>query len=77
MTYSKNLIDVGAPVPDMKTSPIFLDMEDERQIIEAEIPEERVCYFNDKSYPHDTYIKSTGTILRCDRGAWVEADTEE
>tara|TARA_R110000824_G_scaffold288508_6_gene476963 strand:- start:75717 stop:75935 length:219 start_codon:yes stop_codon:yes gene_type:complete len=70
----KHPVDLGAPIAELKNSPIILDINDERDLIESEIPEERICYFNGKSYPHGTYIKSSNIILECDRGAWVEAD---
>jgi hypothetical protein len=77
MTITKHPIDLGVPMPELKNSPIILDINDEREIIETEIPEERACYFNGDCYPHDSYIKSGNTVLRCDRGAWVEAKTPD
>lgn len=77
MNTSKHLVDLGAPDPDLKNSPVILDIDDEREIIETEIPEERVCYFNGESYSHGSYIKSSTIVLQCDRGAWVEAEVPE
>ncbi len=77
MPFSKHPIDLGAPIPELKNSPIFLNIEDERELIETEIPEERICYFNGESYPHGTYIKSSTTVLKCDRGAWIEVELAE
>lgn len=74
MANYKHPIDLGAPDPDLNTSPIFMNVDDEREITETEIPEERACYFNGESYPHGAYVKSATTILKCDRGAWVETE---
>lgn len=77
MSIKKHPVDLGAPDPELRNSPIILDIDDEREIIDTEIPEERICYFNGESYPHGDYIKSATVILQCDRGAWVEADLPE
>lgn len=77
MTLYKLPIDLGAPIPELKTSPIISSIDDERGMIEPEIPEERSCYFNDQSYMHGTHIKSGPTILFCDRGVWVETETPQ
>ena len=77
MSIMKQPIDVGAPQPDLQTSPILSDFDDEREMIEAQIPEERLCHFNGVIYPHGTHIKSGTLILECDRGAWVESESIE
>ena len=77
MSITKHLVDLGAPIADLKNSPIFIDIADERELVDIEIPEERVCYFNGESYPQGTYIKSGGSILQCDRGTWIETETED
>mgnify|MGYP000648464769 CR=1 FL=1 len=77
MTLYKLPIDLGAPIPELKNSPIIGNVDDERELIEPEIPEERSCYFNDQSYRHGTHIKSDSIILLCDRGVWVETQTPE
>jgi hypothetical protein len=74
MTILKHPIDLGSPNPELKNSPIINNINDEQEMIEPEIPEERICYFNGESYAHGTYIKSGTIILQCDRGAWIEAD---
>lgn len=74
MSFSRHLVDQGAPEPELNNSPIFRDIDAEREVVDTAIPEERICYFNGKSYEHGTYIKSNTTVLKCDRGAWVETD---
>ena len=77
MSIKKHHVDLGAPDPELRNSPIIPNIGDEREIIDTEIPEERICYFNGGSYTHGDYIKSGTAILLCDRGAWVEADLPE
>ncbi|NQV68813.1 MAG: DUF1496 domain-containing protein [Pseudohongiella sp.] len=74
MTFIKHPIDVGEPIPELNNSPLILDIKDERELIESEIPEERICYFNGESYTHGSTIKSNGIILQCDRGVWVQTE---
>ncbi len=77
MTMKKHPVDVGAPIPELQNSPIISDIDDEREMIDPEIPEERMCYFNGESYAHGTYVKSGALLLHCDRGAWVETEDPE
>lgn len=74
MKFNKHPIDLGAPIAELKNSPIINSLSDEQEMIETEIPEERVCYFNGKSFEQGVHIKSGTIILQCDRGVWVEAD---
>lgn len=74
MKHSNHPIDVGAPVPELENSPIICDFDMERELIETEIPEERMCCFNGERYAHGTYVKSGAQLLQCDRGAWVEVE---
>ncbi len=44
MTLYKAPINLGAPDPELRNSPIISNINDEREMIEPEIPEERGCY---------------------------------
>ncbi len=60
---------VGAPDPELKSSPIF-DDEDELSL-DAEL-ESDACYFNDTAYPIGQYVRSGSELLHCEgRGVWV------
>jgi hypothetical protein len=60
---------VGAPDPNLRTSPI-LD-EDEREDIEPDV-ESAFCYFNGSSHPVGSYVLSGHEVLRCEApGLWV------
>jgi hypothetical protein len=64
-----SLPQVGAPDPELKTSPIF--DEDDEISLDLEL-EEGVCYFNDLAYPIGEYVLSGSEVLRCEgRGVWV------
>lgn len=60
---------VGAPDPELKTSPIF----DEYKDISAELDiESGACYFNSVAYPRGQYLLSGSELLHCEeRGVWV------
>lgn len=60
---------VGAPDPELKTSPIF----DEYKDISAELDiESGACYFNGVAYPRGQYLLSGSELLHCEeRGVWV------
>jgi hypothetical protein len=40
-------------------------------VLRREVPGEPVCYFNDQSFKHGSYVCSGSTLLRCDYGLWV------
>ena len=64
-----HLPEVGAPDPELKTSPIFDDYEEISLDMELEAG---ACYFNDVAYPVGEYIRSGSELLRCEgRGVWV------
>ncbi|MGB7542092.1 MAG: hypothetical protein WBM28_08770 [Burkholderiales bacterium] len=61
---------VGAPDPELKTSPIF-DEYDEEAPAEFDI-ETGVCYFNGEAYGMGEYVLSGSEPLRRERrGVWV------
>ena len=66
----KDLLQVGAPDPELRTSPIF-DEYDEEGPEELDV-ETGVCYFNGETYPIGEYVLSGSELLRCERrGVWV------
>lgn len=66
---TSTLRQVGAPDPDLQTSPI-LD-EDEREDIEP-ASESAFCAFNGESYCVGEYVLSGHEVLRCEApGLWV------
>jgi hypothetical protein len=62
-TTRPDIPDVGAPDPELRTSPIADDDADES--LDAEL-ETGACYFE--------YVRSGDEVLRCaGRGVWVRA----
>ncbi|RPI46655.1 MAG: hypothetical protein EHM59_06895 [Betaproteobacteria bacterium] len=65
----RNMNNVGAPDPELKTSPI-LDAE-EQETLDAEL-EAGACYFNGVTYPIGAYVLSGDEVLHCvERGVWI------
>lgn len=60
---------VGAPDPELNTSPIYDDAEAFSEDLEIETGG---CYFNDVAYPLGQYLRSGSELLHCEeRGLWV------
>ena len=60
---------VGAPDPELKTSPIFDEDEEISRDLELEAG---ACYFNDIAYPIGQYVLSGSELLHCEeRGIWA------
>ena len=69
MTYRP--AQVGAPDPELKTSPIFDEYEEISLDLELEVG---ACYFNDLTYPIGQYVLSGSELLHCEeRGVWVRS----
>lgn len=62
---------VGAPDPERNNSPVAEEMDEEYEVLRREVPGEPVCWFNDQSYGHGSYVCSGSDLLRCDYGLWV------
>ena len=64
-----HVIQVGAPDPELQTSPIFDEYEDISLDLELE---SGACYFNNAVYPVGQYLRSGSELLHCEeRGIWV------
>lgn len=69
---SDHLTQVGAPDPELNTSPIFDEFEEEMSY-DLEL-EKGVCYFNSVAYPIGQYVLSGSEVLHCEgRGVWVRS----
>jgi hypothetical protein len=65
-------VDVGASDPELKTSPILEEMDEEYEVLAQEVEDHAVCWFNSASYNDGSYVCSSSRILlRCDKGIWV------
>jgi hypothetical protein len=67
-----NAIQVGAPDPELKTSPIIESLDEDFDVAAQEVEDLPVCYFNNTHYPNGAYICSgSGELLHCYSGLWV------
>ncbi len=70
MTRHIDVIEVGAPDPELRNSPIFDDTAESGSYDFDR--EAGVCYFNDLSYHLGDYVCSGADLLHCEeRGIWV------
>lgn len=66
---NNHVTQVGAPAPELKTSPIYDEFEDDSLDLELETG---ACYFNSVVYPRGQYLLSGDELLHCEeRGIWV------
>ena len=68
--------EVGAQDPELKNSPIALEMDEDSRFLREEVPAEAVCYFNGEAYGDGALVKSGEAVLRCDKGIWVDVGEE-
>lgn len=62
---------VGAPDPEFNNSHFAEETDEKYEVLRREIPSEPVCYFNNQSHRHDSYVCSGSALMRCDYGIWV------
>lgn len=74
MTERQNVPQVGAPDPELKTSPIVWETDEDIDILRQEV-EGPLCFFNGRAFAHDAHVQSGSIRLRCDHGLWVRAGT--
>lgn len=71
MSEKIHLPQVGAQDPELKTSPIAEESDEEYDVIKQEVPGEPVCYFNNTPYKNSQRVCSGSTRLRCNYGVWI------
>lgn len=78
MSNQTHALQVGAPDPEKRTSPILDRLTaDDTPSLDAEL-ESGACYFNDLSFSIGTYVRSGHELLQCDdRGVWSKVGEED
>ncbi|HEC19872.1 MAG TPA: hypothetical protein ENI97_11085 [Gammaproteobacteria bacterium] len=72
MSTLHHIRQVGAPDPELKTSPIVEDTDEEYDVLAQEIEALPVCYFNNVQFSNGQYACSgSGELLHCKQGLWV------
>jgi hypothetical protein len=66
-----HLPQVGSPDPELKTSPIAEETDEEYDVVKQELPGEPECFFNNVQYKHGENVCSGHDRLRCNYGVWV------
>jgi hypothetical protein len=72
MNTQINIPDVGSPDPELNTSPVADEMDEDYEVLKQEVPGEPVCYFNDQSYENNSYVRSSTSLLKCNYGIWLQ-----
>jgi len=71
MTKLETPISVGAPDPELKTSPILEEGDEEFDVLAQEVEDLPNCYFNNVSYADGSYVCSgSSALLHCEKGIW-------
>ena len=72
MTTTHHPRMVGVPDPELKTSPILEESDEDYELLAQGVEELQTCYFNNVSYVDGDYVCSgSGALLRCEKGLWV------
>lgn len=75
MTTSVRAVQVGTPDPELRTSPILDENEENLLSLDTEL-ETAACYFNDVAYAIGQYVRSGTELLHCEeRGIWVRKES--
>jgi hypothetical protein len=71
VTDSIHLPQVGSPDPELNTSPIAEETDEEYDVVKQEVPGEPICYFNSQTFQDGQHVCSGHIHLRCNYGVWV------
>ncbi|HHM06408.1 MAG TPA: hypothetical protein ENJ19_11825 [Gammaproteobacteria bacterium] len=71
MSEGKQAVQVGAPDPEHRNSPIVEDTDEDFEVAGMALTEDAVCYFNSHAYRHGDYVCSGSELLHCRKGTWV------
>ena len=75
MTSTGKAPHVGSPDPELRTSPIFDQSEEDYLSLDLEL-ETGVCYFNGETFAIGDYVCSGNELLRCEgQGVWIREGT--
>ena len=69
----KGTKQLGAMDPERKNSPVAWQADEDMETLRESVPDQAVCFFNDHTYDHGTFVKSGSVLLRCDHGLWLSA----
>lgn len=73
MTSSGKAIQVGALDPELKSSPIMEEGDEDFDVLAQEVEDLPTCFYNNVSYETGQYVCSGSTeLLRCHNGLWVQ-----
>lgn len=63
---------VGSPDPELCTSPILDEFDDEYEVLAQEVEDMSSCSFNDVAYADGSFICSgSSNLLHCIKGLWI------
>lgn len=63
---------VGAPDPELTTSPIVEESDENFDVLAQQNEGLDACYFNNIPYQNGAYVCSgSGELLRCQGGLWI------
>ena len=72
MSNDKIATQVGSPDPELKTSPILEETDEDFEVTAQEVEDLPACYFNNVSYaPGDYVCSGSGELLHCQNGLWI------
>lgn len=63
--------DLGAQDPELKSSPVAWELDEDTEALRETVAGDALCHFNGRTFSHGATIRSGSTILRCDRGIWI------
>jgi hypothetical protein len=73
----RSLPQVGAADPELRTSPIAEEEDEDTDVVRQQLPGAAQCLFNGKAYPHGTYVASGSQVLRCNYGVWIDSGSAD
>ncbi|UTW02960.1 hypothetical protein KDX31_16765 [Amphritea atlantica] len=77
MASTGKTIDVGAQDPELKTSPITGEMDEDFDLLSQVSDDHAACLFNNATYPHGCYVTSGTVMFVCNNGIWLNVGSSD
>lgn len=71
MNIHTEITQVGAPDPELHTSFIVAETDEDYEVAKQEVPGEPACRFNEQGFDNGQVVCSGNSRLQCNYGVWV------
>jgi hypothetical protein len=77
MMPNAGIRNVGAIDPELQSSPVVEEMEEDAYTLRQQVADQAVCFFNGEVFRDGEFVRSGTMMLKCSKGLWIEAGSAD